>query len=117
MAALTVKTTDRSSGSSSSATTDNAVSAAGGGDTFTNNGATLLYIRNAGGSGITLTMAITATYDGQASTNKTATVDAGETLILGPFDVGVYGSTVTLTYSAVTSVTVLAFTMGAGTSS
>lgn len=85
------------------------VSAAGGGDVFPNDGKTVLVIKNGGGAGITLTVVTPVTIDGLAVTDLTATIGAGETRAIGPFPPAWYNDgsgNVSLTYSAVTSVTV-----------
>jgi hypothetical protein len=80
--------------------------AAGGGDSFANDGMTVLVIKNGGGSPITLTAVTTITIDGLAVTDLTCSIGAGATRAVGPFPTSYYSSTVSLTYSGVTSVTV-----------
>jgi hypothetical protein len=77
----------------------------GGGDSFVNTGKEVLVIYN-GGSSITLTIATSQTSDGLAVADRAVTVGASARLAIGPFPRYAYGSTVNLTYSAVTSVTV-----------
>jgi hypothetical protein len=84
------------------------VAAAGGGDSFPNDGSTILVIKNGGGSPITLTCVTTITIDGLAVTDLTATIGAGETRAVGPFPTNYYSTTVSLTYSGVTTVNVCA---------
>jgi hypothetical protein len=81
------------------------------GNYFTNTGNEILYALNGDGSSTTITLVYAATTDGQAITNKTVSVPAGKAMILGPFPVEFYNdanSRMNLTYSSVTSLTVLA---------
>lgn len=80
--------------------------AAGGGDSFPNTGAELLLVTNGGGGAITVTAATTATVDGLAVADLAVSVPAGEARAIGPFPRYVYGTSVGLSYSGVTSVTV-----------
>ena len=108
MATLTVATAVRSTNGNNLA----GVAAAGGGDVFPNTGQEILIIKNGGGSAVTLTVVTAATVDGLAVADLTASIGAGETRALGPFPPSIYndtlvnGGNVSLTYSAVTSVTV-----------
>jgi hypothetical protein len=89
----------------------NDVAAAGGGDSFPNTGQEMLYVRNGGGSQITVTLAYQVTFDGQTIPSKTVAVPAGEAMLIGPFPTGSYNdanSRANVTYSGVTSVTVAA---------
>jgi len=52
---------------------------------MTNTGQEFLVIRNSGASQRTVTLEIPETIDGQAVTNKTFTLEAGETKLAGPF--------------------------------
>lgn len=80
--------------------------AAGGGDTFANTGRERLYVKNAGGSGITVTI-VSPGACSQGFTHDTAfTVTNGSDKVFPAFDPTRYGSTVSITYSGVTSVTV-----------
>ncbi len=81
------------------------------GNKWLNTGTELLYVNNASGGSITLTFTPTATVDGQAVTARTVAVGAGKQMLIGPFPVGVYNDAngyATVTYSAVTTLTVLA---------
>jgi hypothetical protein len=73
-------------------------------------------VKNGGGSGITVTLPIRATGpDGATVTNPTVTVPAAGTRIIGPFPVSIYNDAsgkAKITYSGVTSVTVLAVRSG-----
>ena len=85
-----------------------ATSAAGGGDKFVNTGSELLYIKNGGGSTITLTLDA-QTVAGLTITGPTVSVAAGAEKIVGPFDPRYFTDSsgfLNLSYSAVTSVTV-----------
>lgn len=91
-----------------------ATAAAGGGDKFLNTGRECFILKNADASGktVTLVTAATADPDGLAITDKTVTVGAGNSTIIGPFPTGIYNDVdgyMNLTYSAVTSVTVKVF--------
>ncbi len=85
-------------------------SAAGGGDKFVNTGNELLYIKNGGGSTITLTLdAQPVPGVGLTITDPTVSVTAGQEKIIGPFDPRYFTDSsgfLNLSYSAVTSVTV-----------
>lgn len=86
--------------------------AAGGGDSFVNTGSEVFVIKNGSGAPITATFVTPATVDGLAVADLTATIAAGATRMVGPFPPGVYndtgapGGSVSVTYSAATSVTV-----------
>jgi hypothetical protein len=82
------------------------VAATAGGDTFTNTGAETLHVFNGDASPITVTLTTTATVDGLAVADRAVTVAAGARLAIGPFKRLEYGATVSVAYSAVTSVTV-----------
>lgn len=89
------------------------VAAAAGGDTFDNDGKTWLEVNNGGGASITVT--ITGQVDLQfgVSATKTVTVGAGVNSVMGPFPERFFNTDganeVSVTYSAVTTVTVGAF--------
>ena len=103
MATLTVQDVVRSGLNPSYA------SAAAGGDDFPNDGKrTFAHVKNGGASAITVTLDITQTVDGQAVTDPTVSIPAGEERMIGPFPVAYYGASVGLSYSDVTSVTVAA---------
>lgn len=95
-----------------------ALAAAGvSGDSWPNTGAEYLAIMNGSGSSITVTLAYAATavFDGATPTNKTVAVAAGKLLLIGPFPQVLYNDTnqrVTVTYSAVSDVTVAIFRLG-----
>src|SRR5262245_2385259 len=81
------------------------------GNNWTNTGGEFLFIKNGGGSSITLTLAVGpgAVVDGQTPTSKTVTVAAGKEFLVGPFPVTIYSDVnnlMNITYSGVTSVTV-----------
>lgn len=86
-----------------------AVAAATLGDTFPNTGRELLFIANGDVSDMTLTIVTPATLAGQAVADRTVTIPAGESRLIGPFPVGIYNNAaggVDLTYSSVTDLTV-----------
>lgn len=88
------------------------VAASTGGDTFLNDGNTLFYIDNADASGITVTF-VGATDSNGRAVNETVAVGATSRAICGPFprDLFNVGGSVSVTYSAVTTVTVAAVRM------
>jgi hypothetical protein len=105
MAQLTVNNAD------SNGLTPTFVSASAGGDSFVNDGQTLLRIKNAGGSPVTLTVVAQSFSNHKTKVNQTVTVPAttGD-MIVGFFDPSRFNDQngqVQLTYSAVTSVTVV----------
>lgn len=84
-------------------------SAAAGGDQFLNDGRTLLYVKNGGGSSITITVDAQATPGGLTITDPTIAVAAGAERLIGPFNPIYFNDAsgfVKWTYSGVTSVTV-----------
>jgi hypothetical protein len=83
------------------------------GNTWDNStGQVFLWVANASGSSITVTVAEERTCSfGHTAQNFTATVDGGETSALGPFDIMRFngsGRKATATYSDATSITVAA---------
>lgn len=101
MAALTVQTL------SLSGTALTANSAAAGGDTFVNNGRTYYKAINGDASPTTITFVTTATEtEAQlAIADLAVIVAASADEIIGPFPEATFGSTVSVTYSSVTSLT------------
>ncbi len=91
---------------------DNPVSAAAGGDTLTNTGKEWIEVINASGGAITVT--ISATVDGTLVALQAVSVPAttGRRKI-GPFPPHLYGTAVAITYSAVTSLTIGAYSLSA----
>lgn len=88
--------------------THSTASAAGGGDTFENTGSELFFITNGGGSPITVTFDA-GTYGGETITDRAVTVSNGVTKMIGPFRPDIFGGTVSVTYSGVTSVVVAVY--------
>lgn len=85
--------------------------ATSGGDQFSNDGKTMLEVKNAGSS-ITVTIASQQACNQGSTHNTTVTVASGGDKMIGPFDPSRYNDAngyVQVTYSAVTSVTVGAF--------
>lgn len=92
------------------------VAAAAGGDTFTNTGQEVFVVKNGGGSPITVTFVTPVTVDvpggGLAVADLAVTVAAGAQRLVGPFPPPIYNDSlinpgnVSVTYSAVTTVTV-----------
>lgn len=93
--------------------TDTLASADATGNYITsNNGKTWLEVNNASGASITVTINAGKTFDGNAVTAPTVSVGASARKKIGPFDPSVYNDSsdrVLITYSAVTSVTVAAY--------
>lgn len=82
------------------------VAASVGGDTFTNTGKEVLRFRNASAGTLYAYFATPATMDGLAVSDRSLTLAAGAEIAIGPFPRYIYGTTVAITYSAVTSLTV-----------
>lgn len=107
MAALAVATAIRGVGN-----VLDGVAAGAGGDTFINSGQEIFVVKNGSGAGITVTFATPTTIDGLAVSNLDVSVGAGVTRSIGPFPSGWYNDTaqpggiVSVSYSAVTTVTV-----------
>ena len=80
--------------------------AAFGGDTFANTGYEIFSVVNGSGGSINVTFVTSATIDGAAVADKVVAVSNGGKVLIGPFPVAYYGSTVSVTYSGVSSVTV-----------
>jgi len=114
MATLTVKTIDRAG-----VDLDAQLVAADGvnGDDWLNTGKEFVVVKNADTASKTVTLDIIKTIDGQSVTDRTVTVAAGKTMIIGPFPVDTYNNPLNdtangkakITYDAVTSVTVGVF--------
>lgn len=93
---------------------DNAlVAAAGGGDAFAPGAGTYVRINNGGGSPITVTFATPGSVGGNAIADGGGSVANAQSRMFGPFPAELYmdptTGLVTVTYSAVTSVTVGVF--------
>lgn len=86
----------------------NYVAADGAGDTFPNDGRTRFHVKNGGGAAITATVdaktACNFGFDHDAAVN----VPAGAERVIGPFRTDRFGSTVSVAYSSVATVTVAA---------
>lgn len=83
--------------------------AAGGGDQFSNDGKTLLYVKNGGGGSINVTIASQRACDQGATHNTVVAVANGSEKTIGPFPPERYNDAsgnAQVTYSGVTSVTV-----------
>lgn len=87
------------------------VAAAAGGDTFENDGQTLFHAKNGSAAAITVTVDSIRPCNYGFDHNAVVSVPAGGERIIGPFDRNRFGTTVTVTYSAVTSLTVAARSM------
>jgi len=109
---LTTGTTSRSANGMNLA---DDVAADAAGNYFVNTGVELIYIFNGDSASTVLTAVTQKTVDGLAVTDLTATIAAGERRVLGPFPTDVYNDASNycqLTFSSVTSLTVLAFKSG-----
>ena len=84
--------------------------AAVGPDTFTNDGRTFLHVKNTNAATRDVTIDSTKLCDQGFDHNQVVTIPAttGD-MMIGPFPTARFGTTVTVTYSAVTGVTVAAF--------
>jgi hypothetical protein len=109
MATLTTQVVNRAG------TVISAVAAAGGGDAMACGSGMMLEVVNGGGSPITVTLVVPAsrTYEPNvAITSPAVSVANGTTRFIGPVDAPTFADPVTglctITYSAVTSVTVAA---------
>jgi|CryBogDrversion2_11_1035321.scaffolds.fasta_scaffold00026_17 hypothetical protein len=88
------------------------VSAGGSGDSFPNTGYEYVYVKNASGSSVTVTLVYQSTVDGQTITNRTVSVPASAGRLIGPFPTTYYNDSnarMNLTYSSATSVSVAVF--------
>jgi hypothetical protein len=107
MATLTVQTV----GLTGTAITTQAASV--GGDDFANDGKTFFQCTNGGGSPITVTMVAKTACNQGTLHDGTGTVAAGATKIFGVFDRQRFNDSITgrvsVTYTAVTTVTVAAY--------
>lgn len=86
--------------------------AASGGDQFVNTGSEFVSVYNADSDSMTVTIETPGTVDDLAIADRTVTVDAGETKLIGPFQKSYYNDSsgyVQLTYSDATGVTVQVF--------
>lgn len=94
--------------------TSNPVPASSGGDTFPNDGFTFLRVKNGGGSSITVTINSQTPCNYGFDHDMTVTVAAGAEELIGTFPVNRFNDAngyVSVTYSAVTSVTVEAISV------
>ena len=82
---------------------------------FANNGATFLLVTNDSNAAITVTIVSQLTVGGLAVADQAVTVDAGATMLIGPFDPKIFndedGQT-TVTFSAITSVALSILSLG-----
>lgn len=97
---------------SRSGITDTLTAANVDGHTITNTADNMwIEVDNGSGGSINVTIAITTTVDGLAVSNRVVAVGAGVRKKIGPFPRAHYGTTVTVTFSAVTTVTCGAFSL------
>ena len=109
MPALTVYTTSRATPPAVNFTdAKTGATAAGGTYTFPNDGRTLLVAADTGGAGCNVIIAIPTTVDGLAVTSKTIATGISKQVVIGPFPVSVYSTTVSFTVSANTDVLAIA---------
>lgn len=101
MAAITVQTP----GTTEATLTQTACAALG--DTVVNNGKTLLIFENGSGAPIDVTVDSDLCSFGFEH-DCVVTVGAGLSVIAGPFEKALYGTTLTITYASVTSLTIAA---------
>lgn len=90
------------------------VAAAAGGDQFANNGKTYFHVKNASASAITVTVDSIAPCSQGFDHNLSVSVPAGGERIIGSFEPARFNndtSLVSVTYSAVSTVTVAAVTL------
>lgn len=106
MATLTVQQTDLDG------TTPSYAAAAGGGDEFTNDGRTMLHVKNGGAGSITVTVNSRVNCNQGYDHDSVTTIGAGAEAMIGPFDTTRFNDPATgrasITYSGVTSVTIAA---------
>jgi len=83
-------------------------SADAGGDTFANDGKTYVFLANGDGSPTTATFVTTGTSTsaGLAIADMPVVITNAKTEMVGPFPEATFGSTVSITYSSVTSLVV-----------
>lgn len=82
--------------------------AAAGGDTFANDGRTYFDINNGSGGSINATFDATELCNQGFDHDEVVAVPAGARRRIGPFPTGRFGTTVSVSYSDVTTVTVAA---------
>jgi len=85
-----------------------------GGDSFVNTGKEFLYIDNASGGVLTVTLDIQQTVDSQAVIDRTVTIPDGAFKLIGPFPTNIYNDAakkVNVTYSTVVGVKVSVITI------
>lgn len=94
-------------------TTKTFAAASAGGDTFNSGDEVYLEVKNGSGSSVTCTVATPGTVEGITEGPFTFTVAAttGVTEI-GPFPVHLFGQVASITYSAVTTLTIACKSMG-----
>lgn len=80
------------------------------GSTFANDGRTFLHLKNTNGTARNVTIASSVTVDGLAVADVTVQIPltSGDKMI-GPFEPGIFGTTVTITFDAVADLTIQAF--------
>lgn len=84
------------------------VAASAGGDTVANNGGTALSVKNGSAAAITVTVDSVTACNYGFDHDISASVPAGAERLIGPFNQTRFGTTLAISYSAVTSVTIAA---------
>lgn len=87
------------------------VAASAGGDTFSNDGKTVLHVKNGGAAAVTVTVDSVAPCNQGVDHNAVVSVPAGGERVIGVFPPGRFNTTagqVAVSYDVVTSVTVAA---------
>lgn len=79
--------------------------AAASSETMVNDGKTSLHVKNGSGSTITVSFAITSAVDGATGLAKVVSIPTLANRLCGPFPTNIYGTTLGITYSGVTTVT------------
>lgn len=88
------------------------LAAVGASDTFTNTGSEWIEVSNGSGGSINVTVTASQTFLGETITNRVVAVGNGARKKIGPFPPAVFGTTVTVTCSATSSVTIGVFKLG-----
>lgn len=86
--------------------------ASAGGDTFVNNGRVLLIVKNGGGVSVNVTIDSVKPCDQGFDHDIVVAVPAGQERKIGFFEESRFGSQVSVSYSAVASITVAAVRVG-----
>ena len=85
--------------------------ATAGGDEAPNDEISFLHVKNGSAGSLDVTIQTPGTVDGLAITDRTVAVPATSERMIGPFPASVYGATLTISYTGVTSLTIAAIRM------